>query len=90
MTEVKAKCLYINRRWEDLDEGDRRAAGKGQGRGLSAQRTDTPPKYLSACPHRQTAHAPKDTSLQPMGHIWLIGVLLFHVSGLFFLFFFFW
>lgn len=62
--------------------------GKDREGGLSAQRTDTPPKYLSACPHRQTAHAPKDTSLQPMGHIWLIGVLLFHVSGLFFFFFF--
>ena len=61
--------------------------GKDREGGLSAQRTDTPPKYLSACPHRQTAHAPKDTSLQPMGHIWLIGVLLFHVSGLFFFFF---
>ena len=62
--------------------------GKDREGGLSAQRTDTPPKYLSACPHRQTAHAPKDTSLQPMGHIWLIGVLLFHVSGLLFFFFF--
>ena len=58
--------------------------GKDREGGLSAQRADTPPKYLSTYQHRQTAHAPKDTSLQPMGHIWLIGVLLFHVSGLFF------
>lgn len=84
MTEVKAKCLYVNRRWEDLDADHRRGAGRGAGKGvLSAQRGDTLPKYLNTHPHRQTAHVPKDTSLQPMGHIWLIEVLLFFVSGLF-------
>ena len=55
MTEVKAKCLYVNRRWEDLDADHRRGAGRGAGKGvLSAQRGDTLPKYLNTHPHRET------------------------------------
>lgn len=49
MTEVKAKCLYINRRWQDLDEGDRRGAGKGQGRGALCSKSRHPtqvPEHL--------------------------------------------